>query len=346
MSEDEKMDAPGWTFEAPRPTDPVSAGPLPTFSVVIPAYQAAGYVAGAVRSVLEQTTPPLEVIVCDDGPDDDLAHALEFAEDIVLVRQEHAGVAAARNRAVAEASGDFVAMLDADDSFLPERLEALGALAAVRPDLDILCSDLEFEVGGVVRGRFHDTTPFAVDDQRVAILDRCFCPVPAVRRRRLLEIGGYDESLSVGSDWECLIRLILGGCAAGNVKAPLYRYRLRTPSLTSDRVRSLSARIEFLEKTAAHPGLGQVEVAALARSVAAQRRSLVVANAELSLRTRSPDARGRALRVARTSGLGLRTRIGAALSFVAPGIAARALERRTQTTGSHLERPVERSAHG
>lgn len=331
-----------WAFEAPRPAGPVSAGRGPTFSVIIPAYQASGFIAGAVRSALEQTAPPLEVIVCDDGSTDDLEGALEFAEEVVTLRQENKGAASARNTAVRAASGDFVAMLDADDSFHPERLEAFGALAAARPDLDILCSDLTFEVRGADRGRFHQDTPFAVEDQRTAILQRCFCPVPAVRRSRLLEVGGFEESFRTCDDWECLVRLILAGCVAGVVKEPLYRYRLHDASLTADRVGALRERVQFLEKTEAYPDLEPSEIGALGRSLDVQRRSLLRAEAESSLRKHRPDARRRALQVARTRGFGLDVRFGALFSALAPGMSARVLERRAQTTGSLLERPVER----
>lgn len=335
----------GWSFEAPRPAGPVSAGQVPTFSVIIPAYQASGFIARAVRSALEQTAPPLEVIVCDDGSTDDLEGALEFAEDVVILRQENRGAASARNTAVAAASGDFVAMLDADDSFHSERLDAFGALAAARPDLDILCSDLTFEVRGADRGSFHQHTPFAVEEQRTAILERCFCPFPAIRRSSLLAVGGFDESFRTCDDWECLVRLILAGCAAGRVKELLYCYRLHDASLTADRLGALRERVEFLERTAAHSGLEPSEIAALGRSLDVQRRSLVLAEAESSLRMRRSDARYRALRVARTRGFGLEVRLKALSSVLAPRIAARVLERRAQTTGSHLERPIERGGN-
>jgi glycosyltransferase involved in cell wall biosynthesis len=332
-----------WAFEAPRPASPVSPGKVPTFSVIIPAYQASGFIAGAMRSVLEQTVPPLEVIVCDDGSTDDLDTALEpYLGEIVLLRKENGGEASARNAAVAAATGDFVAMLDADDRFCSERLAAFGALAAARPDLDILCSDLVLEVRGAERGRFHQDTPFAVEDQRTAILERCFCPVPAIRRSRLLAVDGYDESLRTGSDWDCLVRLILTGSAVGVIKEPLYRYRLHDASLTADRLRALRERVRFLEKTAARPGLEPPEIAALTRSLDVQRRSLLLAEAESSLRMRRSDARRRALGVARARGLGFWVRCEALVSVLAPGIAARVLERRAQTTGSYLDRPIER----
>jgi hypothetical protein len=299
-----------------------------------------------VRSALEQTAAPLEVIVCDDGSSDDLERALAFAANrIILIRQKHRGVASARNTALRAASGEFVANLDADDSYSPERLEALGALAAARPDLDILSSDVSLEVRGVLRGLFHEETPFAVDDQRTAILERCFCPSPAIRRRRLLAIGGFDESLTTGSDWECLIRLILVGCAAGLVDAPLYRYRLRDGSLTAARADTLRDRVQLLEKTATHPGLRPDEIRALAGSLAVQRSSVLLAEAESSLRKREPDARRRALRLAAARRGHLDVRLQALLAALAPETAARVLERRERTTGSsNLDRPITRGS--
>ena len=332
-----------WSFAAPRPSQPVREGPVPTFSVIIPAFQAARFIGRAVESVLEQTSPAYEVIVCDDGSTDDLEAALWGVGGVVLLRQENKGAAAARNTATRSASGDFVALLDADDCYQPERLEALGLLAAARPDLDILCSDLVLEVRGTPRGAFHDDTPFAVEDQRTAILERCFCPVPAIRRSRLLEVGGFDESFRTCDDWECFVRLILAGSVAGVVQEPLYRYRLHEESLTADRLGALRERIEFLEKTAAHQTLQPSEARVLRRTLAAQRRSLLRAESESSLRARRSDARRQALRVAGTRGFGVRVRLGALLSACAPRMAARLLERRARTAGSQLERPIERA---
>jgi hypothetical protein len=304
----------------PAPSYPVHAGPIPSFSVVVPTYEAAAFAGEAIRSALEQTVPPHEVIVCDDGSSDDIEAALPRSDRIILLRQPHRGVAAARNMAVREASGEFVAMLDADDAYLPERLEALGALAVARPDLDIVTTDALYERQGSVCGRFGGDTPFEVEDQRAAILGRCFCPWPAIRRSRLLAIGGFDEGLITGSDWECAIRLVLAGCAAGLVDEPLYRYRLRDGSLTSRRVTRLQQRIHFLEKTLAHPGLRPAEMRALRRSIAAQRRSLLVAEAAEASDRR--DARRRGLRIALARGMPAATRLRAAVTAVAPGAGA------------------------
>ena len=239
----------------PAPAQKVAAGPAPTFSVVIPAYQAASTIGQAIESVLAQTRRPHQVIVCDDGSTDDLHGAVEpYLDRIVLVRRENGGGAAALNTAIGHATGDFVAGLDADDAYLPGRIEAVAELAATRPDLDILATNMYFERDGKIVGHMYERREFPLEDQRRAILDWCFLFHPAVRRSRLVEIGGFDTDLRIAYDWDCWLRLILSGSRAGLVEEPLTRYRLVSGSLSDDRPRSLSERVTVLRKASRIPG--------------------------------------------------------------------------------------------
>jgi glycosyltransferase involved in cell wall biosynthesis len=333
-----------WPFVAPAPEAEAGLGTVPTFSVVIAAYQAAETVAVAVRSALEQTVPPHEVIVVDDGSTDGTAEVIvPFADRVTVITQQNRGSAAAKNVGVRAATGEFFVILDADDSFLPQRLEALGAFGAARPDLDILMTDAYLEVGGRPVARFCRETPFAVDDQRVAIFDRCFLIAPAVRRERFLEIGGFDEAIPSGFDWDCWIRLLLGGARAGLVEAPLYVYRLVTGSLSDDRPRTLWGRVAVLEKGLGNPELRREERSALRRALQRHRQRALLTEAEAALRSGAADARRRALAVALGSGFGLRTRTKALLAALAPRAAGRRLEIREASTGrSRLERSYPR----
>jgi glycosyltransferase involved in cell wall biosynthesis len=324
---------------APRPTGPVTPTAAPSFSVITPAYQAAGTIAEAVASALAQTAPALEVVVCDDGSTDDLAGALApFRDSIELVRKPNGGGASALNAAARAASGDFVAVLDADDVYLPDRIAALSELGAERPDLDLLTTDAWFEHDGRRSGRFNQANPFATRDQRSAILERCFVAWPAIRRSRLLAVGGYDEALRIGYDWDLYIRLLLSGSAVGQVDEPLMAYRLTAGSLASDRGASLRERLIVLDKAARDPSLTPRERAVLKRSLAGQRRRALLAAANASAAAGSPDTRRRGLELALAPSMPLRTRAAGVAAAAAP---ARARARMSRRGGGSGRSPLE-----
>src|SRR5947209_8322061 len=96
----------------------------PTVSVLIPAYNGAPWLRACLESVLRQTYPPHEIVVVDDGSTDDTRAVLRpFAPHIVLLGQQRGGIGAARNRAVARASGELLAFLDQDDVWREDKLQ-------------------------------------------------------------------------------------------------------------------------------------------------------------------------------------------------------------------------------
>jgi len=313
------------SFLAPAPSEKLKPGRAPTFSVVIPSFQAAATVGDAIGSALAQTMAPHEVIVVDDGSTDGTTVVLDtFTERIIRLRQENRGPSAARNAGIACATGDFVAFLDADDVFEPERLEALRELSVARPDLDILATDACFELEGKSVGKFFDRTPFATERQNLEIFERCFLACPAVRRESITMVGGFEETLRIAEDWECWIRLFHAGFIAGCVDEPLLRYRVGRSSLTSDRVAALRARVTVLD-LAAELDLSSEERRALDFFRRRRRRRALVAEAQHALRHRSTDARGRNLRVMLTPGVAPGDRVRALAATLAPGAAARLL---------------------
>lgn len=321
---------------APAPRQPVQRAPVPTFSVVVAAYQAAGTIAEAVESALDQTLPPLEVVVCDDGSTDDLETALRpYRDRVALLRQGNRGEGAAKNAAARAARGDFIVILDADDVYMPERLEALGELASERPDLDLLTTDALLEVDGrVVRTCYHEDWRFEVADQRAAILERNFIfGLAAVRRRRFFAVGAFDEDIRYATDWDCWIRLILDGAAAGLVDEPLARYRLHAESLSAQRGVFYRGRAGVLTKEAAHPALDDAERGAVRRNSRTELARARLAEAQESLSGLRPDARRRALAVAAEGALPASTRIRAAAAVFAPRAAGRMLAERRDRVG-------------
>ncbi len=111
------------------------------FSVIIPLYNKAPYVAKAVESVLVQTFTEYELVVVDDGSKDDSAEiaakAIENQPNCRLIRQKNAGVSAARNNGVAASQGDYLCFLDADDWWAPTFLEEMAKLITDCPDAGI-----------------------------------------------------------------------------------------------------------------------------------------------------------------------------------------------------------------
>ena len=320
---------------APESAAPIEAGHRPTFSVLIPAFQAADTIAEAIESALSQITPPLDVIVCDDGSTDDLASAIApYRDRIEFIRKEHGGGASALNGAAASARGDFVAILDADDVYAPERLDALGDLAAARPDLDVLGTDAWYVSGGRRAGRFNGKlNPFPAENQRTTILRRCFRAAPVFRRRRLLEGGGWDESLPLAFDWDCVLRVILGGAVAGLVAEPLYEYRLKEDSLSARRLESFRDRVAMLEKNALNPALREEERPALDAALEHHRRNLALAEAKDLTLSAAPGFRKRWIAIARESVLGRRMRLRALVLSSAPSPVARAMVARARQEG-------------
>jgi glycosyltransferase involved in cell wall biosynthesis len=228
------------------------------------------------------------VIVCDDGSTDAPETALEGLRDqVVLLRKRNGGGASALNHALSAATGDFVAILDADDVYDPQRTTAIGKAAASRPDLDIVTTDAWLEREGVRIGTYSSANPFAVSRQRAAILDTCFPGGwPAVRRGRLLELGGFDESYRVAYDWECWLRLILAGSSVGLVDAPLMTYHVREGSLSADKILSLQERLRLL-RAVDSGSLSPDERRARGRAIARDSRRL----ARLQFRSRGAALR-------------------------------------------------------
>jgi Glycosyl transferase family 2 len=317
----------------------------------VPAYQAAHVIGAALGSLRAQTVAPHEVIVVDDGSTDDLDAALEpYAELITLVRHErNRGLPATRNTAAAAATGDFVLLLDADDVFLPRRIEALGDLAIADPTLDLLTTDAYLvHDGEVVRRCYEGGWTFEWEDQRGEILRRNFVfGLAATRRSRMEEVGGYDETLGRIEDWDLWLRLILRGCRVGLVEEPLAEYRISPTSLSVDRLKMARGCVEVLRKARANPDLRPAERQVLAQSLEARELVLQVLDAQAALLEDQAAARAKLLRLVRERRQAVPTRLKAAVSLALPALGRRVLarERASGYTGAGGTR-IEAAATG
>jgi glycosyltransferase involved in cell wall biosynthesis len=124
-----------------------------TVSVVVPVFNGERYLEEALRSAVSQTLPPLEVIVVDDGSADASIEIAEGIGDPVrCIRQENTGVAGARNRGLSAVRGEFIAFLDHDDLWPPEKLELQVAALRRNPEVDIVSGRMRV-IGGALPGR-------------------------------------------------------------------------------------------------------------------------------------------------------------------------------------------------
>ena len=218
-------------------------------SVIIPVYNTAAFIRDALDSVFAQTTPPLEVIVVDDGSTDDLFSVLkEFDGQLHVIHQSRGGPAAALNRGFQEASGTHCARLDADDWWSVEYLSATKELICAQGS-DIVITYAQRAVDGSHMGSVLERT-VPSDDRFRNILARDFMLGASVISKSLWQrIGGFDETPSIYSaeDYEFWIRAFHAGATASCVNRPVYFYRSRPGQQTSDRERCLRARLSMLE---------------------------------------------------------------------------------------------------
>jgi glycosyltransferase involved in cell wall biosynthesis len=283
------------------------------------AYNAADTIGEALESVFAQTAPPYEVLVCDDGSTDDLDGALRpFRDRLVLLRQPNRGFAAARNTLLWNATGDFAVFLDADDAFLPERLEAMGDLGRRDPSLDILHTDALIETGGEVVGRFSERVAFPATGQVEAMFRACYLLSPAIRLSSLLAIGGFHEPLRIAADWDCWLQVLLHGGRAGQVPDALMRYRLNPGSLSDDRPASLQERVVLLARALEVPDLTAPQRAELRRQLEIRQHAALLLQADAAVVAGRRSARWKYLRAATLPGVAPRARLSAFRRAVQP----------------------------
>jgi len=179
-------------------------------SVIIPTYNRAALVKEAVASVLAQTYRDFELLVVDDGSTDGTPEALAaFGREIrVLSRPGRGGVSEARNTGIAAAQGEWLAFLDSDDLWLPEKLERQIAFMEAQPRLLLSQTEETWVRRGV---RVNPPRSHCKEGGRIFLrsLERCLVsPSAVVLHRRLWDDhGGFDEDLPAAEDYDLWLRL-------------------------------------------------------------------------------------------------------------------------------------------
>lgn len=188
----------------------------PTVSVVFAAYNASWCIERAVDTVFAQTVPVREIIVCDDGSTDGMPELIEkrYGTRVNVLRLPHRNAAAARCDGLAIASGDWLAFMDADDWWEPNKLERQFAFIAKHPAARWVSTDGNYESeDGVVRDSwlsdyFHPPEDF-VGDLFPALIQRCFPLMSSmlVERATYHEAGGIDPAMVFSHDYDLWLRI-------------------------------------------------------------------------------------------------------------------------------------------
>lgn len=234
-------------------------------SAVIPVYNREKTIKRCIDSVLNQTYPVYEIIIVDDGSTDQTLHILkEYQDYIKLVRQKHKGAQAARNTGIREATGEYIAFLDSDDEWLPEKLEL--QVNALQKNKDaVVCGDgyihTEWKNGIPevyqqsgktqnekhlmelkMRGKSGHVYPFILKDS--------FCLFPSLltSKKNLIRIGLLDEKVPSFQEWDTAIRL-----AKTNefvyIHSPLFIYHLHDgETISKNKKKTIDGKEYIYEK--------------------------------------------------------------------------------------------------
>ena len=181
---------------------------MPTVSVIIPTFNRAWFLAEAIDSVLVQDFEDFEIIVVDDGSTDHTFEILKSYPQILILRQNRQGVSAARNAGIGRSKGSFIAFLDSDDLWLPNKLSTQVAFFDEHPEA-LICQTEETWIRNGIRvnpKRRHKKHSGMIFER---CLELCIVSPSAVMMKRSMldEIGFFDETLPVCEDYDLWLRV-------------------------------------------------------------------------------------------------------------------------------------------
>lgn len=216
-----------------------------SISVVIPAYNASRFLAQTLRNVLAQTQPPEEVLVIDDGSTDDTAAIAEsFGPPVRVFRRPNSRQAASRNFGVQQATSEWIAFIDADDLWTPDKLQRQTEVLAAHPEADVCYTDhikfrqeceedpMEMPVDGPGLKYYP-----AAQVRRGLLESVTFLPSSVlIRRSTFLRFGGFGTTFRIVEDWDLWLRLLHAGVQFVSCDAPLLLYRMHSNNVTKNAI--------------------------------------------------------------------------------------------------------------
>lgn len=249
---------------------------IPIVSVIIPTYNRADMVGSAIRSVLDQDYAAWELVVIDDGSQDGTQAVVAAFDDprIRYIYQENRKLPGARNTGIRASRGEYIALLDSDDAFLPPKLRLQVSAMESNPDV------------GLVASGWHE-----VDAQQRIVRTACpwqfqpaldldlwlfgcpFAPSTVMARRSwLMQVGLFDEDQHYVEDWDLWLRLSYAGCTMAWEPAVVCLRTVHEGNMVNNAARMTAGVLRVFDKFFAQPDLPEA---------VAQRQDLVYANAHM-----------------------------------------------------------------
>ncbi len=230
----------------------------PKVSVIIPVYNCECYIAQAIESALNQTYSNYEIIVINDGSTDNTRQILQpYLEKIRYFYQENQGLSATRNRGIKMAKGELIALLDADDFFLPNKLQEQIAIFDAQPTIGLVQSG--WRVVNEIGEKIEDVQPWHKSPELdlVSWLKwKATNPSGMIFQKKWLErVGGFNENLRRLEDFDIVIRLALAGCRATWFPKVAVCYRQHSGNMTRNLLAQIEVEEKILDQLFSHPHL-------------------------------------------------------------------------------------------
>jgi len=227
-------------------------------SIIIPSYNNAEFIADALESVFNQTYSNFEILIVDDGSTDDTKallakYAASYPKKIRCSYIENSGAGTARNIGLKQAKGEYVAYLDADDVWLPHKLETQLTVFEERPEVDLIFSNSHLvDSKGASLNKLY-VKPFEFNFRPEQLFERLlterdFIPFSSIILKRSIidDIGLFDESLRSSGDLEWLLRIVRKYKAIG-INDVLAKYRIHDTAISKNIILREQSRIKIIK---------------------------------------------------------------------------------------------------
>lgn len=243
-------------------------------AVVIPCYNASAYVGQAIASVLAQTYQRFEIVVVDDGSTDDSYEAISHYKDsIKILRQHNQGVANARNAAIRSLSSEYIAYLDADDRWLPHKLQVQVDYLEQHPNVAAVHSGVVYIDADGSRLAENKVQWFPPEQMTFANLLRhnTITLSSVLQRRSSLDDELFAQRAAPCEDWDLWLRLVADGHRVGYIADSLAEYRVHSANSSAHEVRMNYATIAVMDRWVETRPVGDVSRFAMKRRATAFR---------------------------------------------------------------------------